>query len=576
MIKQIIEEIENYRSGDYEMEEGYSFSAWKLLRRIGLYKAQIYPTGKFDSQGNYKYWFDIITPRVNSEVKNVDFDTKDILLYSDAKNDSMRLLFANVRMKDYLAESGESEKLNEAVEQGSEWGNLVWKKTTDGYRILELPNIMVLNQKAKTLEESDEIEYECMLPSDLRKKADIWQNVEDLIKSGTKKYKKSNPEFFVYERNGEVNEKDFNDARAQMLREKSTEGKEDEYFLAKVIVGGTEKDKPTHILYCDKIDERPYKEFHRSSFKGRWLRVGMYETLMDIQTRANEIGNQIARGLEWASKTIFASADRLIAQNILTDLQNGDIIKAKDLKQVEVRMQGLDQLIADWNRLMQHADALANSFEVVTGESSPSGTPFRLAAQQNMNANKLFDFIREKLGIAFQSVIEDWILPNLLKDLNTKEILRLTADTGVLNRYYEALVDDWYSNNLLSFPPHDESMATDLKMQKMQELMKNKEAVVELEKEMWKGFRPRVRVSITGENYNLAAELDTYNSFIQLEQDPVRRTALIEMAMAKKGIDVASLPKTPPQPPVAPQGAPQQDSGGLDSAISRQEQMMAG
>ena len=186
-----------------------------------------------------------------------------------------------------------------------------------------------------------------------------------------------------------------------------------------------------------------------------------------------------------------------MAQNILTDLQNGDVVRTSSLVSVDTRMVGIDQLIADWNRLMVLADQLANSYEVVTGESSPSGTPFRLAAQQNLNANKLFDFIREKLSIAFQEVIEEWILPTLLKDLKTKEILRITSDSGVLNRYYEVIVDNWYVRNLLSFPPHDDEMAKELKMDKFQELMQNKEAVVDLEKEMWKDFKPRVRVTIT-------------------------------------------------------------------------------
>lgn len=568
LVSLIIKEIDSYRNNSYEMFEGYNFSAYKLLRRIGLYKAQIYPKGKTDSQGNYKYFFDIITPRVNSEVKNVDFDTKDILLYSDAKDDAIRILLANVAMKDYLAESGEAEKLNEAVEQGSEWGNVVWKKVGKDYKILELNNVMVLNQTAKTLEYSDVIESECLLSSDLRKKIDVWDDVEDLIKSAKPEAKKTSPEFYIYERNGEITDKDYKKAKG------SDKGKEDKYILAKVIVGGIEKEKPTQLLFCEEISEKPYKEYHRSSYAGRWLRMGLYEILMDIQTRANEIGNQIARGLEWSSKTVFRSSDRLIAQNILTDLQNGDIIKSTDLQQVNTRMEGLDQLIADWNRLMELADKLANSYEVVTGESSPSGTPFRLAAQQNMNANKLFDFIREKLAIAFQGVIEDWILPRLLKNLNAKEILRLTADSGALNQYYEALVNDWYLRNLLSFPPHDEQIAKDIKLQKLQEIMKNQEAVVELEEGMWKDFKPRVRVSITGENYNLAAELDTLNSFITLETDPIRRTALIEMAMLKKGINTSALPKTPPLPPPVP---PEQEKGmnGIDEALKNQSMQMA-
>ncbi len=570
MLKKIQEEIENYKNNSYEMLDGYYFSAFKLLRRIGLYKAQVYPKGKLDSQGNYKYWFDIITPRVYSEIKNIDYDRSDILLYSDAKDDAMRLLLANIRLQEYLSESVEAEKMNDSVEQGSEWGNVVWKKVGKEYKILELSNLMVLNQTAKTLEESDVIEYECMLSSDLRKMKGTWKSkaIDELIKSGKPGLNKSSPEFFIYERNGEVSEKEYNEAM------KKEGGDENKYALAKIIVGGTEKEKPTQILFCEYIDEKPYKEYHRSTYCGRWLRMGLYEILMDIQTRANEIGNQIARGLEWASKKVFSSPDRLIAQNILTDLQNGDIIKTTSLTSVDTRMEGLDQLLADWNRLMQMADSLANSYEVVTGENLPARTAFKLAAQQNMNANKLFDFIREKLGIAFEGVVSDWILPNFIEDLKVQKILRLTADSGGLNQYYEALINDWYTRNLLSFPPHDEQTAIDIKMAKLQEVMKNKEAIVELEKDMWKDFYPRVRVSITGENYALATELETLNSFIQLEQDPIRRTSLIEMAMSKKGINVASLPKTPPLPPPQPTGA-EQGGAGIDQALKDQSMAMA-
>jgi len=569
MIKKIQEEINNYKNNSYEMLDGYTFSAFKLLRRIGLYKAQVYPKGKLDSQGNYKYWFDIITPRVNSEIKNIDFDTSDITLYSDTKEDAMRLIIANVALKDYLAKSGEAEKLNEAVEQGSEWGNVVWKKVGKEYKILELNNLMVLNQTAKTLEDSDVIEYECMISSDLRKKKNVWYNeeIDELLNSGKPELNKSSPEFHIYERNGEISEKEYNEIKD------IDGGDENKYILAKVIVGGTEKENPTEVLFCEEITDKPYKEYHRSTYCGRWLRMGLYEILMDIQTRANEIGNQIARGLEWSSKTVFRSSDRLIAQNILTDLQNGDIVKSTDLTQVNTRMDGLDQLIADWNRLMTLADSLANSYEVVTGENLPARTAFKLAAQQNMNANKLFDYIREKLGIAFTGVITDWILPNSLKELKTKKILHLTADSGYVGQYQETLINDWYVRNLLSFPPHDEEMAKELKMQKLQEINKDKEAIVNLEKEMWEEFYPRVRVNITGENYQLTTELDTLNSFIQLEQDPVRRTALIEMAMAKKGINVAQLPKTPPVPPSQPEQP--QEPNPLDATLKKQQMAMA-
>ena len=569
MLSQIKKELENYRNRSVELLEGYTFSAYKVIRRISLYKNEIYPTGKFDSQGRYKYFFNIIKPRVNAEIKNIDFDTSDILLYSDSKADTGRLIMANAGMKEWLGETGQAAKLNEAIERGTEWGNVVWKKVKGDYRIMDLNNFFVLNQTAETLEDSDVIEMEIMSPLDLRKKEGIWENVTELLKERT--LKEGSLEYFIYERNGEITERELNEAKGK------NEGSEDKYILAKVIVGGTDKKNPKYVLFAEEITEKPYKEYHRGTYSGRWIRVGMYELLLDIQTRANEIGNQIAGGLEWASRTFFTTPDKLIAQNILTDLQSGDIIKSQGgVKQVETRMQGLDQLIADWNRLMILADLLANSFEVVTGESLPSGTPFRLGALQNINAAKLFDFIREKLSIVLQDVIEDWILPDMLRSLKAKKILELTGDSGMLTRYYELLIDSWYVSNLLSFPPHSLEIAQEIKSTKLQELQKNKSVMVELEKNIWDDFKPRVRVIITGENFNLAADLETLQTFIQLEADPIRRTALIEIAMSKKGIDAASLPKTPPQvmaPPQAPPArVPQKQPSQLDRILAASTQ----
>lgn len=553
VVNRITEEVENYKNGNVILSGGIPFSAYKLIRRINLYKNHHYPTGKRDSVGNYKYWLDVITPRVDGDVKNIDFDTKDITLVSDSPEDNTRLLLANARLKDYLRESGEAAKLNEAVERNTEWGNVVWKKVKGGYAIKELSKVMVLNQIAETLDDSDVIEWDVMTPIDMRAKTSIWKNVEKLLNLAKKDEDKTTPEIFVYERNGEITTREFFEAQG-------TEGGDDKtYILAKVIVGGVEEGAPSEVLFTEEIKDKKniYKESHRGKFSGKWLRVGMYEALFDVQTRANEIGNQIARGLEHAAHTIFRSSDRIVAQNILTDLQNGDIIKSADLQQVVTRMDGFDQLIADWNRIMEIADKIANSSEVVIGESLPSGTPFKLADRLDMNANKLFDFLREKLSISFQEVVEDWILPDLLRDLKAKTVLKLTADGGFLGRYYETVIDSWYLSNLLAFGPHTPEIAQALKEKKMQELLKNKETSVQLQKDMWDDFKPRATVVIVGEQVNIISEVETLKNMALASQDPIRREAIIELIGVKKGIDIEKLPKTPPQPVQEPQRASQ-------------------
>ena len=565
IFKTIENEITEYRQGYIDISEGNKFSQYKLVNRLALYMNKVYPSGKIDSQGKYKYWFDIISPRVDAEVKNIDFDTKDITLYSEGKNDTLPVFFAQAGLREWMTENGQASELNEFIEDGTSWGNVVWKKIEDGYEQVDLKNFYVVNQTARSLEETPAIERHILTQSKLREKKDVWNNVEEVIKSAGKKEFQTTSEtntehkktlyYEVYERNGEVSEKELFEAQGV------GGGKEDKYLLAKIIVvglGKSSKDEGKYVLYAEEIKEMPYKEYHRGRYVGRWFRTGMYEILFDIQTRANEIGNQLARGLEYSSKTIYRSSDKLIHQNMITDMQNGDIIKSEDLQQVSTRMEGLDQLIADWNRLMELADKLCNSYEVVTGESLPSGTTFRLGAMQNVNANKLFDFIREKLALGIEEIYQDWVLPKVMKELKAKKILRLTGNSEYLKRYYKIIVDSWYVNNLIVLPPHTPEIAENLKVKKLEELMENDEAIADLQKEWFEDFKPRIRVVITGENVNITSELDTLQTFISLEGDPVRRTALIEIAMKKKGMDVEDLPKSEEMPMERmPQGTPQ-------------------
>jgi len=552
--KTIEGEIRRYQDETVDLAEGVSFSQYKLVRRISLFENQQYPKGNLDSQGDYKYWYDIISPRVNGEVKNIDFDSNNIVIYSDSINDRVAIYLSNLELGNWLKTTGQSEELNDAVEEFSALGNVVWKKVKDGYERADLKNFYVLNQTAKTLNESAVIERHLMTQSQLRDKSSVWKNIDKVIKAcGNKQFAAtsqttssdtSNPYYEIFERNGEIKESELFEAQGK------SGGSDEKWVLAKVILAGLKSkgDKSKkYVLFAETMEEMPYREAHRGRYKGKWWREGMYEILFDCQTRANAIGNQLSKGLEWASKTIFRTSDDSFVQNLLTDLKSGDILRSRDLAQVDVRMQGLDQMMVDWNRNIQVADMLANSYEVVQGQTMPSNTPFKLGSLLDQNANKLFDFLREKLSIGLTSLIESWILPTLIKDLKSKKIIDLTNSEENLKDFYKMVVDSWYLKNLLKLPPHSPEMAQTLKETKLEQLIEGGKAEVEVIKGFWSGFKPRAKVVITGENVRLAAELESLFSFIQLEVDPIRRSALIEMAMAKRNIDISSLPKTPPE-----------------------------
>jgi len=550
----IRDEIRTYQEDTVDLAEGISFSQYKLVRRISLYENQQYPKGKIDSQGDYKYWYDIISPRVSAEIKNIDFDSSNIMIYSESIRDRLAVYLSNVKLGFWLKETGQGEELNDAVEEFSALGNVAWKKVKGGYERVDLKNFYVINQTAKSLNDTTVIERHLLTQSDLRKKEGVWKNIDEVIeKFGNKQFaaqakstpsSTTNPYYEIYERNGEIKESELKEAQGK-------EGGSDKKFvMAKIIVAGMNKNSKSSgnlVLFAEQISEMPYREAHRGRYKGRWWREGMYEILFDCQTRANQLGNQIAKGLEWASKTIFRSSDDMIVQNLLTDLRSGDVIRTRDLAQVDVRMQGLDQMMVDWNRNIQTADFLANSYEIVQGQTMPSNTPFKLGSLLNQNANKLFDFLREKLALGLRSLIEDWIVPDLMRDLTAQKVIDLTNSEENLKEFYQMVANSWYVKNLINLPPHSPEIAQTLKERKMEELMTDKKSAIKVTKGFWDNFEPRVKVIITGENVRLAAEMESLLSFIQLESDPVRRSHLVEMAMAKQNIDVSSLPRSTPE-----------------------------
>lgn len=573
---QIEKEIQQYLTEVVNIGEDYSFSQYKLIRRISLFESHTYPTGKFDSRGNYKGWFDITNPRIESEIKNIDFDTKDITVWSDRKSDELPCIICNLKLKEYLRETGQAEEINAAVEEGSGWGNVVWKKIKGGYERVDLKNFYVINQTAQCLDETPVIERHQFSQSDLRAKMKSWANIKEVIEScGAKLYKNSvdnqpkdttTPYYDIYERNGEVCLKDLKEVKG----EEPGEGDDDKYVFAKIIVAGAKESSTTtgvkieYVLFADEMKGKDngdlYKEFHRSRYKGRWWREGIYELLFDLQVRANQIGNQIAQGLETASKTILSSDDKLLVQNILTDMNNGDVIRAKGLVQVDMKMHAFDQLVAEWNQIQSLANDIANSSAIVRGTGIPSGAPFRTVQLLSQNANKLFDYVREKFGIPYSEMFEEWTIPDLVSTLTAPEVLRLTGDSDMLNRLRMLIVEDWYTQNLIAIGPHAEDLADVLKQGKMDELKARPQLLMKGVKAMFKDFEPHVQVVITGENSNKEGELQTLSTFIGLEADPVRRSYLVEKAMKRAGIDVGELPRSTPEQlqGVQPgQGAPQ-------------------
>lgn len=581
------EEISNYISQQIEVSEGVFFSQYKLIKRIMKFKNRNLSGSKITDDLRYDYYFDIISPRVDSEVKNLRFDTKNILIFSqNPTKDFPAVFISNARLKDWMMSKGEDDKLKAAVEEFSGNGNIGFKKVPGGYEFIDSLNTYVTNQKAKTVDETDLIERHVMTASQL-KAMTTWDYVDEVIKEcGNKTFSATSlstpvvtttKHYEIFEYTGEVSEREFNQAK------EIEGGDENKFFLAKVIVAGlTHNGKgEKYIMFAEKLKGKMsdwYLYGHRGRYEGRFWRVGMYELLFDHQVRANEIANDIAQGLEWASKVIFKSANTQILQNIRADMDNGDVVITNDLSQVDVRLHGLSDLIADWNRLMIDADRISNSTEVSRGENAPSGTPFSSIALMNENTGKMYVSLRQKLTLPYRRVFREWVLPELVKDLKGEAIFRITGEDSMIEQFREVLVNSWYLANLVRIGPHTEDIAKQIRFQKLEEVKKS-DPVLKNVKEAWNGVLPRMFVTITGENSDAADNVQDMVNLLSLEKDPNRINWMLDKIYAIRNIPVPPREIAQPQElqqlqpgdtsQASPQNAQQQQRVGQQAGVKK-------
>ena len=577
LFSRIETEIDNYLSRSVEISEGVFFNQHDLIKRIYKFRNRTLQD-KINTDLSYNFYFDIISPRADSEVKNLKFDTKNILVFSqNPTKDFSAVFLANASLKDWLSENGEDLKLKEAVEEFVSNGNVGFKKVDGGYEFTDPLNTFITNISAKYVEDTDIIERHEMTAIELKKMTE-WEDTDKVIKNlGNKTFTASSlttptettgKRYEIFEFTGEVSEKEFNEVKGK------EGGNDNIFFLAKIIVAGLKKGggREKHILFAEELKGKLtdyYLFAHRGKYEGRFWRVGMYEMLFDHQIRANEIGNQLARGLDWASKVIFKSKDSKVLQNIRADMDNGDVVITDDLSQVDVRMRSLDQLIGDWNRLLADADRLSNSFEVVRGESLPSGTPFRLGLLIDQNAGRLFTLLRQKITLVYKRVFREWLMPELVKGMKGKDIFRFVGEVEILDQLREIMVENWYMQNLVQIGPHTRAMAEGIKEEKLDEL-RDADPVIENSSEIWKGVLPRLFVTITGESYLYNETVQDILQLIQFEQDPERISFLLDMMYKIRGINIP--PKTEEQPPESQEAIAQQGEGrqreGIREAIT--------
>lgn len=609
IFKEIDELKNNYLTDRIQIIEGLYFSQYNVIKMAEFYSNSRYlklgVNGEYnlDGMGRDKPFYNIVNYRVMLAKTATDLDIKDIQITSDNPKHQVKSMLLNREAYEYMKESDFSLTLNKMGNTRPKYGGYLIKKTEVNGKL----KIDVVGWTKVYTDQSDIlggpiIEEHYMSLSELKKKAKVWDNVDEVIKAhnNQKSTDKTN-RILAYETTGEFplsiyknfenNGKDLED------REEVSEDDKYDYSLQRYFV--CEVNGVKYPMRCDNFPTKELTDFYEylswEEMEGRGLGRGVIEDSEEAQVWTNDAVINEKNAMDLAGKVVMKTTSKKLANNIL-EVDNGKIFEltANDqLESLNLTPAALGEFENQINRWKSQANDATNSYDATTGKQPPADTPYSQTALLNQIGMKPFDYKREEWGIHLTTIFDKWIIPYLIKrikknhilvsDFTDQELDIIDQDFAVANSNADLI------NRMLSGKPVTPDLQNNLTAGYKAHIKKlGKKRFLEVPDNFFDDIDAKVTVNITGEQKNKAAILQSlatimadvtksYNSQtgkFQLLEDPVLSqifATIVELSGA--GISPVSLgigmnagkaqpnPATPPVPPapvqpVAGSGAP--------------------
>lgn len=441
-------EINDFMFNDIEVVPGYTFNQYNTIKRCHLYL-----NSKFEDdtpyQGMPKFFDNKIKPKRDRVVAFLNIDTKDIKVISRSGSDNpYKTLIAQKELDYYLKDNDYAQKLNDMAEGEVDFGSVVIKKTKNGDEKVDLRR-MFNDPTVSNLQKSRFLTFKYLFtPTELREKIkDGWDEevIETII--AWKERQGTGPAGMSYETNGQVNiirstpyieiYERFGEVKEYMLKDDSKSQK----FVKSVFITAEPMSYSTDdkgqwtgenggILFKSKWNkDYPVDESHYYQTPGRWLGIGIPESLFLPQERINELANQKRVSMELSTLHLFQTPDTTIVNNVLSDLQNGDLIQSeRGITPIANEERNLSAFQSEEIKYQQSIDAISFVSPQASGEQVPGSTPATNAVIQNNNTLSVFNFKRQNFANFVRRYLRTFVLKDLLTKISTEHVLRFVGD----------------------------------------------------------------------------------------------------------------------------------------------------
>ena len=576
ILRVINKEMQDFETKQISIVPGLFFNQYETLQKIFYYYNSKFQSGDIDDEGDRKYFYNIVKNPCKVYSKAIDFDTKNIRMLTAGGGDPLKTWFMERDLKFWMRDKQFGKVLNRIFYELPIYGSVVIKIIDGEPYFVDLRNFYV-DQSADYLNETNFItEVHNYTPATFRKVAKQmkWDKskvdqVIDLFHQ-----MKDTSHIRLYERYGEVCEEDENVGLVYPYKR---------VFIADV--GNDELDNWGRVLVkhqgvmlsSEEWEGHPYWEFHAEKQPGRWLGIGVVETLFEPQIKQNETANLESKSAYFNALHIFQTRDQAFNRNLKGSVRNGEVLNV-DSEVTEVNIQDRNgAFFNEQTRKWQlNRDEMTFAYDAVQGERSPAGTPLGSTQISIGQTLSYFEGIQENVAMDIKEMLYEVIIPQFEKENNSKHTLRLVGKD--LDQFIAMVKNELVLKEVIRiatstghFPSNEEKDVMEIAI--TESIKQEKEKLLEIPSGFYKGLKYDIDIDITGESVDTRVRSATYFAIMQavqsdptMTQDPVKKKLLFKFA-EDGGVNLNDIfdveQKTPEM--MMPEMQPKAGGGGIST-----------
>lgn len=539
-LRLINQEILDSKDKMIQIVPGFGFNQRDTIEKIFFYYNSKFTTGQVDEEGDRKYFLNIVRNPCKVFSKAVDFDTKNIRLLTAGGGDPIKTWFMERDLKYWMRDKQFGVTLNRIFRELPIFGTVVLKIVDGAPEFVDLRNFVV-RQSADTLDHSDYIiEVHNYTVDQFRKVAKKMKWKQSDVDSVIKEFHRMKNTAYIrlYERYGEVPDKeDGYDTTYTYKR----------VFLADVGVdefdqyGQLTVQRPGIELSSEEWEGHPYWEFHAEKIPGRWLGIGVVETLFEPQIRQNELANLQSKASYWAALRVFQSRDSGVNRNLKTDVSNGEVLSVdSEITQIDMSDRNLAYFNEEYQKWMRNRDEMTFATDAIQGERSPAGTPLGSTQLSLGQTLSYFEQIQEDIAMTVKEMLFAVIIPQFEKEMTQEHIIRLVGND--LNTYAEMIKNDLLLKEIIRIAVNTGKLVSEeekemISVSILESIKQGKEKLLTIPKNFYKDIKYDVDIDITGESIDTRVRYATKFALLQaitadqtMTTDPIKKKFLYSMA----------------------------------------------